>query len=88
MELVEASSRCGEHDLAAEAFQRLRQRTQNGGTDWALGVEARIRSTTTCARCSRSSTSIRAASCTGYWPTTWAERAAPRLVPNWRDQLA
>jgi DNA-binding CsgD family transcriptional regulator len=40
MELVEASSRCGEHDLAAEAFQRLRQRTQNGGTDWALGVEA------------------------------------------------
>ena len=40
MELVEASSRSGEFDVAAEAFQRLRQRTQNGGTDWALGVEA------------------------------------------------
>ena len=40
MELVEASSRSGEHDVAAEAFQRLRQRTRNGGTDWALGLEA------------------------------------------------
>ena len=33
----------GEFDVAAEAFQRLRQRTQNGGTDWALGVEASAR---------------------------------------------
>jgi DNA-binding CsgD family transcriptional regulator len=43
MELVEAASRCNELELAAEALQRLRVRTQNGGTDWALGVEARSR---------------------------------------------
>jgi DNA-binding CsgD family transcriptional regulator len=40
MEMVEAAARCGEYDMAVDAFQRLRQRTQNGGTDWALGAEA------------------------------------------------
>ena len=40
MEMVEAAARCGELEEAIGAFQRLRQRTQNGGTDWALGAEA------------------------------------------------
>lgn len=40
MELVEAASRCDELELAAEALTRLRVRTQNGGTDWAFGVQA------------------------------------------------
>ncbi|HTW09171.1 MAG TPA: AAA family ATPase [Acidimicrobiales bacterium] len=40
MEMVEAAARSGEADVAVDAFERLRQRTQNGGTDWALGAEA------------------------------------------------
>jgi DNA-binding CsgD family transcriptional regulator len=40
MEQVEAASRCGEPELAAAALRNLRERTQNGGTDWALGTEA------------------------------------------------
>src|SRR6476659_1792595 len=42
-ELVEAAIRSGKPDLAADALERLRQRTQVAGTDWALGVEARSR---------------------------------------------
>jgi DNA-binding CsgD family transcriptional regulator len=42
-ELVEAAARTGRHDLAAAAFERLRQRTSAAGTDWALGIEARSR---------------------------------------------
>jgi DNA-binding CsgD family transcriptional regulator len=40
-ELVEAAGRNGQPELAAEALERLRQRTQVAGTEWALGIEAR-----------------------------------------------
>ena len=39
-ELVEAATRCDELDVAHEALEGLTVRTQLGGTDWALGVEA------------------------------------------------
>jgi DNA-binding CsgD family transcriptional regulator len=42
-ELVEAAARCGRDQTAAEACERLEERTQTAGTDWALGVEARSR---------------------------------------------
>jgi DNA-binding CsgD family transcriptional regulator len=41
VELVEAASRCGNEERARAAFDLLRVRTQVGGTDWALGLEAR-----------------------------------------------
>ncbi len=40
-ELVEAAIRSGKPELAADALERLRQRTQVAGTEWALGIEAR-----------------------------------------------
>ena len=40
-ELVEAAARSGEHELAADALERLRRRTQVAGTEWALGIQAR-----------------------------------------------
>jgi DNA-binding CsgD family transcriptional regulator/tetratricopeptide (TPR) repeat protein len=40
-ELVEAAARCGEREVASQALQRLRERTQLAGTDWALGIQAR-----------------------------------------------
>ncbi len=40
-ELVEASVRSGDLDLAADGMRRLAERTGAAGTDWALGVEAR-----------------------------------------------
>jgi DNA-binding CsgD family transcriptional regulator len=40
-ELVEAAARTGKPDLAADALERLRQRTQVAATEWALGIEAR-----------------------------------------------
>lgn len=40
-ELVEAASRVGYLDRAADAFARLRESTRATGTDWALGIEAR-----------------------------------------------
>jgi DNA-binding CsgD family transcriptional regulator len=43
VELVEAAARTGRHDVAADALQRLAERTQAAGTDWALGVEAQSR---------------------------------------------
>jgi DNA-binding CsgD family transcriptional regulator len=43
VELVEAAARCGEHELAAAALDRVCERTQASGTDWALGTEARSR---------------------------------------------
>ena len=42
-ELVEAATRCGQDDLAADAVERLAERTQAAGTDLALGIEARAR---------------------------------------------
>ena len=42
-ELIEAAVRCGEHELAERALERLVGTTGPAGTDWALGVEARSR---------------------------------------------
>ncbi|MEU8240854.1 LuxR family transcriptional regulator [Actinoplanes missouriensis] len=42
-ELVEAAVRCGEHDRAAAALDRLARTTAPSGTDWGLGVHARSR---------------------------------------------
>jgi DNA-binding CsgD family transcriptional regulator len=42
-ELVEAAARSGKPDLAAEAVERLRLRTQVAGTEWARGLHARSR---------------------------------------------
>jgi ATP/maltotriose-dependent transcriptional regulator MalT len=42
-ELVEAAARSGSSDLARDALERLCQRTQVAGTEWALGIEARSR---------------------------------------------
>ena len=42
-ELVEAAARSGKPELAADALERLCQRTQVAGTEWALGIEARSR---------------------------------------------
>jgi hypothetical protein len=43
IELIEAASRAGKPEVAAAALERLTDRTRLGGTDWALGVEARLR---------------------------------------------
>jgi DNA-binding CsgD family transcriptional regulator len=43
VELIEAAARSGKPDLAADAHDRLSQKTAASGTDWALGVEARSR---------------------------------------------
>jgi DNA-binding CsgD family transcriptional regulator len=43
IELVEAATRSGRPDIAAATLQRLDERTQASGTDWALGIEARSR---------------------------------------------
>jgi DNA-binding CsgD family transcriptional regulator len=42
-ELVEAAARAGRTDLAADALERLTERTQAAGTALALGIEARSR---------------------------------------------
>jgi DNA-binding CsgD family transcriptional regulator len=40
-EMVEAAARSGQPDLAADAFAHLEVVTHAGGTDWALGLQAR-----------------------------------------------
>jgi DNA-binding CsgD family transcriptional regulator len=42
-ELVEAAIRCGRTGLAADALERLAERTQAAGTELAAGIEARSR---------------------------------------------
>ena len=42
-ELVEAGTRSGEGQLASAALDRLSERTDASGTDWAKGIEARSR---------------------------------------------
>jgi DNA-binding CsgD family transcriptional regulator len=41
VEMVEAAARIGMPDVAAAALEPLREATRAGGTDWALGIEAR-----------------------------------------------
>jgi DNA-binding CsgD family transcriptional regulator/tetratricopeptide (TPR) repeat protein len=42
-ELVEAAVRSGAPEVAADALEPLSEATRASGTDWALGVEARLR---------------------------------------------
>jgi DNA-binding CsgD family transcriptional regulator len=42
-ELIEAAVRCGQPERARCAFDRVQETTRAAGTDWALGVEARLR---------------------------------------------
>jgi DNA-binding NarL/FixJ family response regulator len=42
-ELVEAGTRSGQGQLASAALDRLSERTDASGTDWAKGIEARAR---------------------------------------------
>src|SRR5262245_38599554 len=43
VELIEAAVRVGQPDAAGPALDRLSERTQASGTDWALGLEAASR---------------------------------------------
>jgi DNA-binding CsgD family transcriptional regulator len=43
VELIEAATRSGKADLAADALERLSQTTRPSGTEWALGIEANSR---------------------------------------------
>jgi len=43
VELIEAAVRSGRPEPAADALHRLSDHTRAGGTEWALGVEARSR---------------------------------------------
>jgi DNA-binding CsgD family transcriptional regulator len=43
VELIEAATRSGHSDIAADALGRLAATTSASGTDWALGIEARSR---------------------------------------------
>jgi DNA-binding CsgD family transcriptional regulator len=40
VELIDSGVRCGDTDAASAALDRLSERTQASGTDWALGIEA------------------------------------------------
>jgi DNA-binding CsgD family transcriptional regulator len=42
-ELIEAAVRLGQPERARSAFERVRETTRAAGTDWALGIEARLR---------------------------------------------
>ncbi|MDA0164363.1 LuxR C-terminal-related transcriptional regulator [Solirubrobacter ginsenosidimutans] len=41
-ELIEAAVRLGQPERARRAFERVRETTRAAGTDWALGIEARL----------------------------------------------
>ena len=43
IELIEAAARTDRPDVATPTLERLAERTQAAGTDWALGIEARSR---------------------------------------------
>jgi DNA-binding CsgD family transcriptional regulator len=43
VELVEAASRTGDTELAADALERLSESTSASGSDWGSGIEARSR---------------------------------------------
>jgi DNA-binding CsgD family transcriptional regulator len=43
IELIEAACHAGNHQVAAAGLEELTERTRLSGTDWALGVEARLR---------------------------------------------
>ena len=49
-ELVEAAHRCGKAEQASDALERLSERTQAAGTEWASGIEARSRALTASSR--------------------------------------
>jgi DNA-binding CsgD family transcriptional regulator len=42
-EVVEAAVRCGQTELASRAFELVEATTSAAGTDWGLGIEARLR---------------------------------------------
>jgi DNA-binding CsgD family transcriptional regulator len=42
-ELIEAAVRCGQPERARRAFEWVEETTRAAGTDWALGIEARLR---------------------------------------------
>jgi DNA-binding NarL/FixJ family response regulator len=42
-ELIEAAVRCGQPERAQRAFKRVQETTRAARTDWALGIEARLR---------------------------------------------
>jgi hypothetical protein len=42
-ELIEAAVRSGHPQRALRAFERVQETTRAAGTDWALGIEARLR---------------------------------------------
>ncbi|HEY2655235.1 MAG TPA: LuxR C-terminal-related transcriptional regulator [Solirubrobacteraceae bacterium] len=42
-ELIEAAVRLGQPERAQRAFERVQETTRAAGTDWALGIEARLR---------------------------------------------
>ena len=42
-ELIEAAVRLGQPERARRAFERVQETTSAAGTDWALGIEARLR---------------------------------------------
>jgi DNA-binding NarL/FixJ family response regulator len=42
-ELIEAAVRLGQPERARGAFERVQETTRAAGTDWALGIEARLR---------------------------------------------
>jgi DNA-binding CsgD family transcriptional regulator len=42
-ETIEAAARSDQHEVGVAALERLSESTQAGGSDWALGIEARSR---------------------------------------------